>query len=85
MIDLSTGEYHPGEAGQGNVVTTDVNGQKVTATFQLATLTDYKDLKASMTATKTVSAASGVETVEVIVFAGGVIYALAGMSYALFP
>jgi hypothetical protein len=66
-----------GANGLTPLVTTTVSGQIATATYQLDTLTEYASLRQHITLTTTAAAAatsnhdSGIETIAVVVLAGG--------------
>lgn len=75
-----------------SLVTKTVGWATAVATFELETLSEYKNLRQSITvtstfsatATTTSSAGSGIETAAVVVLAGGVAWFLAGNFYRLF-
>lgn len=73
------------DANMVSVVTTVVEVETDTATFELETLTEYKNLRQSITITTTTAIAtstapgkSGIETAIAVVLAGGVVWFLAG-------
>ncbi|KAJ8065349.1 hypothetical protein OCU04_006037 [Sclerotinia nivalis] len=59
-----------------SLVSTTIAGDSATATFELETMSDYTNLRQSITisgiATATTSSDSGIEPVDLVVFAGGV-------------
>lgn len=84
----SIGDRHASEAGKvaTSVVTaaptkTGAGGGGVTGTYALATLTQYNNLRESMTTSITLSAESGrpAATVAAVIFAGGVAWYLSGL------